>query len=158
MSTGAQNPNYSALTLRIMWTIGLLCKCHVICQLFTFFHFAFDIELMETVMLNNHDYNIFCPHIPGRKLDNFSIVFKTLQLSFCSFSTYLSFEQLDEIIVRVAKGPISLMSTVLSTFPVKQNKQCEMKMEFSPKTTAVRPICAYFLQEEYICRGLLNIQ
>ena len=111
-----------------MWTIGLLCKCHVICQLFTFFHFAFDIQLMETVMLNNHDSNIFCPHIPGRKLDNFSIVFKTLQLSFCSFSTYLSFEQLGEIIVRVAEVSISLMSTVLSTFPVKQNKHCEMKL------------------------------
>ena len=97
----AHNPNFAAfLTFWIMWTIGLLCKCHVIFQLFTFFHFAVDVELMETVMLNNHNSNIFCPHIPN----NFSIVFKTF--SFCSFSTYLRFEQLHETIGCVAKVSI----------------------------------------------------
>ena len=80
MSTGAQNPNYSALTLRIMWTIGLLCKCHVICQLFTFFHFAFDIQLMETVMLNNHDSNIFCPHIPGEEIGQLFNCFQNIAI------------------------------------------------------------------------------
>ena len=148
MSTGAQNPNYSALTLRIMWTIGLLCKCHVICQLFTFFHFAVDIELMKTVMLNNHDSNIFCPHMPGEEIGQLFNCFQNIAIKLLFLFNLFEFWTIGwyMYIVCVAKVSISLMSTVLSTFPVKQNKHCEMKLGICSQNNN---------SETYICT-LLN--
>ena len=133
----------------------------MLCHIPTFYFPSF--ELMETVMFNNHNSNIFCPlHTSWGNWKTFLLFSKHCNLSFCSaaFSTYQSFEQLEKLLCMcVGKVSISPMSPssgveapmVLSTLSEKQNKHCELKMEIcSQNNNSETYICTLLKGEAYM--------